>query len=532
MTSKIDDRSRRARMAAAGFACNQAFVYALFYLEPTNTLQLGPLLVHRADLMGILLFMCLTFYAVASLEAKLRSIALSPRFALAYACLLVLGAGVPAFAGQQALVSILYESVCVGLPAALMLCAWGQVLGREPIGFSIPVACLGIASGAAICFAFSIVPVEGFYALLYFAPLGSALLLRRMSYSREVASSSDAVASTHPAEEAAGSLSAKVIVGTVAFGLATGLTEVVAASFGDSVLRASSLILLLFVVFCFAFLRMAGGGVLSSSLLGSGLLTRESRADDASGEAGEGASAASSTVRPSSVGSSGTSASQASGAAEASGFERPPLAEVYRLAVLLMMSGFLLLPVMESYGAPGEAIVQVGYLGITVVLIALFLVMAHVSSRDAALSFARGFLALFGGELAGDFLGNALSAGGFSGEAVYLLSALAGMAVLYAYLFLFTERDMVDLSAVMKEADLFEAAVARIAGDAGLSKREAEVLPLALRGRTSERIAAELFISKNTVDTHMRRIYSKCGVRSRQELIDLGERVQRELGGR
>lgn len=531
MTHEIDDRSRKAQTAAAGFACNQAFVYALFYLEPTNTLQLGPLLVHRADLMGILLFMCLTFYAVASLEAKLRSIALSPRFALAYACLLVLGAGVPAFAGQQALVSILYESVCVGLPAALMLCAWGQVLGREPIGFSVPVACLGIAAGAAICFAFSVVPVEGFYALLYFAPLGSALLLRRMPDSREALPSSEAAASTHPVEEAAGSLSVKVIVGTVAFGLATGLTEVVAASFGDSVLRASSLTLLLFVVFCFAFLHMAAGGVLSSSLLGSGLFTPEGCDAEADG-AGEGASSSSSAARAASAGSSGASASQMSGVARASGFERPPLAEVYRLAVLLMMSGFLLLPVMESYGAPGEAIVQVGYLGITVVLIALFLVMAHVSSRDAALSFARGFLALFGGELAGDFLGNALSAGGFSGEAVYLLSALAGMAVLYAYLFLFTERDMVDLSAVMKEADLFEAAVARIADDAGLSKREAEVLPLALRGRTSERIAAELFISKNTVDTHMRRIYSKCGVRSRQELIDLGERVQRELSGR
>lgn len=512
-----DVQARKMRLASAGFACNQAFIYALFYLEPTNTLQLGPFLVHRADLMGILLFMCLTFYAVASLEAKLRSIALSPRFALAYACLLVLGAGVPAFAGQQGLVSILYESICVGLPAALMLCAWGKTLGGEPVAFSIPVACLGIALGAAICFLFSVVPVEGFYAFLYFAPLGSALLLRRLvelgASGLEPASAASApapdAAAVHPAEEVAGSLSAKVIVGTAAFGLATGLTEVLAANFGDSVLRASSLTLLLFVVFCIAVLWVAGKGLSGARLLGGGFFYRE-----------DGSAAA----------SAGEPADPAAAAGEAP--KNPPLAEVYRLAVLLMTSGFLLLPVMEAYGAPGEAIVQVGYLGITVVLIALFLVMAHVSSRDAALSFARGFMALFGGELVGVFLGNALSVSGFSGEVVYLLTALAGMVVLYAYLFLFTERDMAELSAVAKEADLFDEAVARMAETAGLSKRETEVLPLALRGRTSERIAAELFISKNTVDTHMRRIYSKCGVRSRQELIDLGERTQRELRGR
>ena len=70
---------------------------------------------------------------------------------------------------------------------------------------------------------------------------------------------------------------------------------------------------------------------------------------------------------------------------------------------------------------------------------------------------------------------------------------------------------------------------ARIAASAKLSKREAEILPLALRGRTAERIAGEFFISKNTVDTHLRRIYAKCGVHTRQELIDLGERTEGEL---
>ena len=62
-----------------------------------------------------------------------------------------------------------------------------------------------------------------------------------------------------------------------------------------------------------------------------------------------------------------------------------------------------------------------------------------------------------------------------------------------------------------------------------LSKRESEILPLALRGRTGERIASELFIAKSTVDTHLRRIYGKCGVHSRQELIDLSERQTKDF---
>ena len=103
------------------------------------------------------------------------------------------------------------------------------------------------------------------------------------------------------------------------------------------------------------------------------------------------------------------------------------------------------------------------------------------------------------------------------------VAAFAGLASLFAYLFLFTENDYVELSAIATDIDSFDETCARISTTYGLSRREAEVLPLALRGRTSERIAAELYISKSTVDTHLRRIYAKTGVHSRQELIDLSE---------
>lgn len=55
----------------------------------------------------------------------------------------------------------------------------------------------------------------------------------------------------------------------------------------------------------------------------------------------------------------------------------------------------------------------------------------------------------------------------------------------------------------------------------GLSERETEILVLLLEKRSAPYIAEKLFISSNTVKTHIRRIYEKTGVHSRDQLIDL-----------
>ena len=55
------------------------------------------------------------------------------------------------------------------------------------------------------------------------------------------------------------------------------------------------------------------------------------------------------------------------------------------------------------------------------------------------------------------------------------------------------------------------------------SKREREVVALVLRGNNVPAIARKLYISENTVRDHMKSIYRKAGIHSRQELIDLFE---------
>ena len=54
----------------------------------------------------------------------------------------------------------------------------------------------------------------------------------------------------------------------------------------------------------------------------------------------------------------------------------------------------------------------------------------------------------------------------------------------------------------------------------GLSSRELEILDLFAQGRSANWIADNLTISKNTVRSHLRAIYTKLDVHTRQELLD------------
>lgn len=55
----------------------------------------------------------------------------------------------------------------------------------------------------------------------------------------------------------------------------------------------------------------------------------------------------------------------------------------------------------------------------------------------------------------------------------------------------------------------------------GLTSREQEVFDLLLQGRSQAVIAEQISVAKSTVNTHVKHIYRKAGVNSKQELIDL-----------
>ncbi len=478
--------SRSARVIG-GFVCNEAFVFSLFYMGENRAFGDGPFAFERADLLGTLLCMLLSFALLRLASPRARDALLSRPLVWCYAGLLVLGSLMPVIAGDGSH-GIVLESLLVGVPAGLMLAAWGRALGRRPVSDSVPEVFVAAAVAAGVCLVMAAIPVPQALFALKLLPLGSALALRGLLPARDASrdarseggplSFGDLLATKEQRDETA-RLSKKIIAGTVLFGLAAGFMETFGSDPGMASTPTVLASLLLLILFCVAALQLLAAGGL--------------------GKGKEGAAA------------------------------DGPLDGVYRLAVLVMMAGFLFVPVLKSFGVPGEAIVLAGYLGLTFVLVSLFLVMAKITGQDAAVSFARGFAALYVGEMAGIACGNGIELLEPAGQVPYAVAAFAGLAALYAYLFLFTERDFRALSVIVRDADRFDDACRLIASTYGLSKREAEVLPLALKGRTGERIAAEFFISKSTVDTHLRRIYTKTGMHGRQELIDLGERTVHEL---
>jgi DNA-binding NarL/FixJ family response regulator len=58
----------------------------------------------------------------------------------------------------------------------------------------------------------------------------------------------------------------------------------------------------------------------------------------------------------------------------------------------------------------------------------------------------------------------------------------------------------------------------------GLTRREAEILALIARGMTNTEIAGELFLSGNTVKTHINRIFAKTGSRDRAAATQYAQR--------
>lgn len=74
--------------------------------------------------------------------------------------------------------------------------------------------------------------------------------------------------------------------------------------------------------------------------------------------------------------------------------------------------------------------------------------------------------------------------------------------------------------ASLSDAADLEAHIAALPASLGVSSREAQVMLLFARGHSANWIAEDLVISKNTVRSHIRSIYTKLDVHSRRELLE------------
>lgn len=120
---------------------------------------------------------------------------------------------------------------------------------------------------------------------------------------------------------------------------------------------------------------------------------------------------------------------------------------------------------------------------------------------------------LFGTELSDTFVLDVVS---------YALAFIGLNA--FSLLFILDVPKLVEPSRVAVDAQGLNRAQSPVRGKGqfealGLSPREIEVLSLTLEGKRNKEIAESLFVSENTIKTHLARIFSKTGVKARSELF-------------
>lgn len=88
-------------------------------------------------------------------------------------------------------------------------------------------------------------------------------------------------------------------------------------------------------------------------------------------------------------------------------------------------------------------------------------------------------------------------------------------AILSAYLYYFISRRYI---LTYEQAEVTNGQVFK---KYGISEREGEIIALLIEGLSNQQIAKQLYISPNTVKTHIKNIYAKVGVNNRLQLFSL-----------
>ncbi len=200
----------------------------------------------------------------------------------------------------------------------------------------------------------------------------------------------------------------------------------------------------------------------------------------------------------------------------------------YRIGFPLMAIGFFLAGTFGNALSLGGVALDAGYGYQYLVSCALCAYLARHFDQSPAWIISVSTGCLLGGQLVGEGivklgLDNAQIAS--SCAVLLLLSALV----------LLSNRDVESGWGSMrpgKEAPVSEPATracAALAAQYGLSKREVDVVLLIAKGHTRKSIGGELHLAEETVKTHVANIYQKLLIHSKQELVDMLERMEKQM---
>lgn len=205
----------------------------------------------------------------------------------------------------------------------------------------------------------------------------------------------------------------------------------------------------------------------------------------------------------------------------------------YRVGLLAIVAGFSLMPLLYGSRAfwVSGAVILAGYTTFDVLawVIVAQAVYAGLGSAQrivcAVQMLVRSAFCSLGG-----LLGIALNDVAQTAAFAYADAIFIGYLMTIAVVLILSGRDVWELfdarpvpepGTQAPAADTLAERTAQLARAWGLTEREAEVFGLLVIGRTQPWIAERLGISESTVNSHVRHIYSKSNVNSRQGLLDL-----------
>ena len=205
-----------------------------------------------------------------------------------------------------------------------------------------------------------------------------------------------------------------------------------------------------------------------------------------------------------------------------------PLPLLYTTGFILTAAGYLSTPYRLQGGLPLAAS-EAGR--IVIALFVFVLVMRFMEENDdrgsARRLFLRTALTTFAAMLAADAIVVVMQMQpGFDYGDFVFRTVFSGLCVAVLVLLLLGPLPRTDValrpvpSPASSEPVLRKGSSEGFARRYGLSARETEVLALLANGRDVPYIEQELVLAKSTVKTHIKHIYEKCGVSSRQKLLD------------
>ena len=461
-----------------GFSVDRTWVHLFFFsMTPFFAWGLGPEFLYANMALSLAALGMTLLFLGHALKNPGRFVL--SRYGIAAAALVCcLGTVLTGFAEAGSTPGRALSLICAimtGISSAPLYLGWARILGASGLRRGILLACICSAVSFVAALAVSLLPHVGVVVALALCPLVNGLCLRRASSLRSTlpTPACDPLG-TEPAAGRHAFASERLTWGMAAFGFVAGFANVLCKE--DTYGTSSQT----------GWLLLAG---LAVSVLLVALWTH--------------ASSNMATV-------------------------------CYRIGFVFMVAGCVLVALMQTRLQVTGMLVYAGFSTIAVVAMYSFL-SRREHADEAWLSFACDIMAmLYLGEALGLACGLGVFAAALSVDATTAGVVLA-LVLVCVYVFLFD--DSVLLTAEHKAGEgagevppsansnlgASQDIYAQLADRYGLSPREREVLPLLVQGRTVQRIKDELMVSSSTVNTHIRHIYHKCDVCSKQELLDLIE---------